>query len=110
MSTQQNMSADNSNDLLWNVAVTLNRQPLNLTGYTPTGYLKASDTTPDSSAEVFTIGSGLAWTNQAGGELTWTIPRADVNPPPSLWYRLDITDPTGAIATAVKGVLVINPV
>ena len=105
MSLQVNLSAVQANDLLLNVAVTYQGAPLDLAGYTPAAYLKASAATPDDDATVFAIGTGLTYTYETYGQFAWAIPRADVATAGTLWYRIDVEDGGGLIATALYGTL-----
>jgi hypothetical protein len=72
----------------------------NLTGYTAEAYLKASQDTPDASAVTFSVSVVSALL----GEISWTIPRADVSVAGEFWYRIDLTNTSsGLITTAVFG-------
>lgn len=104
MSVQQNLSAVADNDLLWNVGLKLNGEPLDLTPFTITVYLKPSQTSPDGEAVEFTIGDGLAYTAETFGQFTWDVPRADTGDAGTQWYRIDL-EAAGAIVTAMYGTL-----
>lgn len=56
MSVQWPLMAIQNNDNNYYLDVTFNGDPLNLTGYTPHVYVKASQTTPDGSAVIYNIG------------------------------------------------------
>jgi hypothetical protein len=95
------------NDLIFGVSLTAGGSPLSLAGLTLAVYLKASDFTPDALATVFTTSSGLVITSLTGGQFTWAIPRADglISGPGSLWYRVDLTDSSSHVETAMFGAL-----
>ena len=107
MSQRFDLSGIAGNDLAFNLALTSAGVPLNLSGLTLTAYLKVSAVTPDATATVFTVSSGLTVTDTAGGLVTWAIPHADVpatDGPGALWYRVDVTS-TGVTQTAMYGAL-----
>lgn len=110
MSLRQDLSGIAGNDLDFEFALTYNSIPLNLSGYTLEVYLKASATTPDALATVFTITSGLTVTDAAMAQFTWAIPRADtaIAAPGSLWYRVDVIDSSSQAATAMYGALALT--
>ena len=95
------------NDLVFAFGLTGGGSGLSLAGLTLTVSLKASQGTPDALAAVFTTGSGLVITSVADGQFTWTIPRAEtlVSAPGSLWYRVDVTDSSSHVETAMYGAL-----
>lgn len=99
------------NDLVFAFSLTAGGSALSLAGLTLAVYLKASAGTPDALATVFTTGSGLVVTSLTGGQFTWTVPRADgsIAAPGSLWYRVDLTDTSGHVETAMYGALALTP-
>ena len=102
MSIQQNLTAIQNNDLLFQVLITYGNGPLDLTGYTPPAGLKASATTPDGSGVTFGIGTGLTYTGEQYGRFSWTIPHADTATAGTSWYRIDI-DNGSTVTTALYG-------
>jgi hypothetical protein len=107
MSLRFDLSGIAGNDLEFEFSLTYAGIPLNLSGYTLTAYLKASATAPDALASVFTSGSGLTVTSAPDGQFTWAIPRADaaIAAPGALWYRVDVTDSSSDVVTAMYGAL-----
>jgi len=101
MSQQAPVSAVVNNDLKFNVAITYESAPLILEPYTLKVVLKTSASTPDSAGLTFEEGSGLTVTYPS--EFTWVIPRADNTTAGQLWYRVDIIDGSGDVATALYG-------
>lgn len=110
MSLQLPLTALTGNDCNWFLDVTLNGSPLNLTGYTPKVYVKASQQTPDGSATIYQVGTGLAWVNQALGKLKFTLPHTATTTAGTQWWRLDIVDTNGAVFTVFFGALTIKAV
>jgi len=111
MSVRFDLSGIAGNDLEFAFALMADGSPLSLAGLTLGVYLKASAVSPDAIAVVFTASSGLTITDSAGGLFTWAIPRADVPmiaAPGSLWYRVDLTDSSSRIETAMFGALVLT--
>lgn len=110
MSVQWPLSANQNNDNNYYLDVTFNGAPLPLTGYTVHAYIKASQTTPDGSATIYNIGSGLSWVNQALGKLKFTIPHTATTTAGVQWWRLDIVDGNGNVFTVFFGPLTIKAV
>ena len=113
MSVRFDLSGVAGNDLEFSFALTGDAagNPLNLAGLTLAAYLKAAAVSPDSTATVFTASSGLTVTSAASGQFTWAIPHADVPliaAPGSLWYRVDLTDSSSRVETAMYGALVLT--
>ena len=104
MSVQQNLTAVAGNDLRYHVAITLARENLNLTPYTPLAVLKAAATSPDGAGTTYGIGTGLTYTYEAFGKFDWVIPHTDTVPSGQMWYRIDIDDGS-AVVTAMYGTL-----
>lgn len=98
------------NDSNYNLNVTLNRSPLSLSGYTPKIYQKATAGTPDGSAIVYQVGSGITVVNSGLGQIRWTIPHANLATPGTQWWRLDITDGGGLVSTVFYGPLTVKSV
>jgi hypothetical protein len=98
-----------SNTAYFYLTITYNGEPLNLTGYTPKAYLKATRLTPDTDAEVFTTSSGLTVTSTAGGTITWVVPPAVLATPSTLWYRVDVIDSASEVFTCLYGNFVVQP-
>lgn len=92
-----------NNDLSFAFALTYDGEKLNLANYTIAVYLKASQTTPDSSATTFSPSPSIA----TAGEFTWAIPRADNTTAGVLWYRVDVINGSGDVATCAFGPLTI---
>jgi hypothetical protein len=99
-----------NNDNNYFLDVTLNGDPLNLTGYTPHAYLKASQTTSDGSATVYNIGAGLTWVNQLLGKLKFTIPHTATGTAGTMWWRLDIVDSNSNVFTVFFGPVTVKAV
>jgi hypothetical protein len=110
MSLYQPIVALVNNDTTYNLNVTLNGKPLPLTGYTPKAYQKATATTPDASAIVYQVGSGLTVVNSNLGQLRLVIPHANLTTPGSQWWRLDLIDTNGGVYTVFYGTLTIKSV
>lgn len=103
MSTRAAIGGIVNNDLAFSFDLTYQGEPLNLTGYTITVYLKASQATPDSDAATFTPGPSDA----PAGEFTWDIPHAGNTTAGTFWYRVDVTS-GGYVATCIYGPLTIQ--
>jgi len=110
MSVQIPLVALQNNDNTYYLDVTFNGKPLDLTGYTPHAYVKATQTTPDGSATTYNIGSGLTWLTQTLGLLKFTIPHTAVTTPGTAWWRLDIVDGSGNVSTVFFGPVTIKAV
>lgn len=110
MSLQVPLTALTGNDNAYYLDVTFNDEPLNLTGYTPHLYVKATQNTPDGSATVYNIGSGLTWVQQSLGKLKFVLPHTAVTIAGTQWWRLDIVDGSGIVTTAMFGPLTIKAV
>lgn len=111
MTVRNDLTGIAGRDLIFDIALTLDGSPLNLAGVTVTIYLKASQVTPDTLGVMFTLGSGFTITSAADGQLTWTIPAADVPltaAPGALWYRVDVAT-TGDPQPAMYGALNLTP-
>ena len=104
MTTRSDITAIQSNDELYHLALTYDGTPLNLNGYTVSAVIKASPGDPDSTGTAYTP----AVTDAAAGTADWTVPRADTTAPGLSWYRVDVTDGTGGVVTAVMGGLTIT--
>jgi len=108
MTQRQDLSGIAGHDLIFDLVLTADGNPLNLAGITVTIYLKASPVTPDAIGAVFTSGQGFTITSTAGGALTWTIPAGDmsISAPGALWYRVDVSasgaDPQPAMYGALN--------
>jgi len=110
MSLQIPITALVGNDNNYYLDVTFNGDPLNLTGYTPHAYQKATQATSDGSALVYDIGSGLTWVNMALGKLKLTIPRANVTAAGIQWWKLNIVDGSGNVSTVMYGPMTVKAV
>jgi hypothetical protein len=106
---QSDIQAIVNNDVYLYLTITYNGAPLNLTGYTLKAYLKATRTTPDSEATVFTTSSGLTVTDAATGSVTWDIPHADLPDATNLWYRFDVIDASSEVFTSLYGNFTVLP-
>lgn len=105
-----NLEAPQGNDTTWNLQVTNNGAPMNITGCVLTLIVKASNTTNDDAAlQTYQIGSGLVITNAVAGRLTFTQASTDPQSavPGTYWWRLDVTDLYGNLNTAMDGNLYI---
>ena len=120
MSLMVNLSALENNDTTFILQITYNNSPVNtpffgtqtpfnLTGYTPKLYVKATSSTPDGSATLYQVGSGLTVTSTPLGQITWVLPHTatQVQTPGTYWWRLDLVDGSGNIGTALYGNLYI---
>ena len=104
MSLQVDLESVANNDQLWSAKVSYNGQPLNLSLYTITAYIKATRTTSDGSATTYTVlNSALTITEPLAGMFTWAVPRANVAAAANLWYRIDVQDSSAHIYTVVFG-------
>lgn len=110
MSLYWPLAALQNNDAIFNITVTLNNQTLDLTSYTPKAYLKATQQTPDGSATLFQVGSGIAWSNQKLGRLTLTVPHASLTTAGTMWWHLDVIDGNSNVFTALYGPFTIKAV
>lgn len=110
MSLQVPLTAIQGNDNNYYLDVTFNGDPLNLTGYTPHAYVKATQQTSDGSATIYNIGAGLAWVSQATGKLKFTLPHTAVTTAGIQWWRLDIVDGSGNVSTVFFGPLTVKAV
>lgn len=103
MTAWHDLAVEQNNDVLFTLHVTLNGSPFSLTGYTPTIYLKATETTADGSATTFTTSNGLTVTNASLGYLTWAVPHSATATPGNQWWRLDVVDGSGNRTTLMMG-------
>ncbi len=103
MSIQIPLTGIVSNDLVYQLALTYQGEPLNLNDYTITVYLKASQTTPDGDATTFTP----ATVEALAGTCTWTVGHAGNATAGTFWYRVDAVNGSGDVATCIFGVLTI---
>lgn len=108
MSLYWPLSALQNNDANFYITVTLNNETLNLTNFVPKVYQKATQNTPDGSATVYQVGSGLTWITQTLGKLKLTLPHANLTTAGAQWWRLDLTDTSGNVFTALYGPLTIK--
>jgi hypothetical protein len=104
VSTRAALAGIVNNDLAFEFDLLYQGAPLNLTGYTITVYMKASQTTPDSDATTYSPSP----TNAAAGQFTWTLPHADNTTVGMFWYRVDVTNGSGDVATCIYGPLTIQ--
>lgn len=103
MSTWNDLSALVNNDPSYDFELIYNGAPFDYTNYTLKLYVKATRDTLDSTATVYTVGSGLAATNVKLGKVTWSPPHADLTTPGANWYHLDAIDGTGKDTTFFLG-------
>lgn len=92
-----------NNDAVFYPNVTLNGSALDLTGFTPTAYLKSAATVADDTGLSYTIDSGISVINPSLGQLEWDIPHADLATAAIMWWRLDLMDGSGNIFTSMYG-------
>lgn len=108
MSLRADISGVAGFDDQYQFSLTYHGIPLNVTGYTLTLYLKASQATLDALGTVYGEGTGLTVTSAADGQFTWDLPGADtagVSAPGALWYRVDVTATEGSPVPAMYGAL-----
>jgi heme/copper-type cytochrome/quinol oxidase subunit 1 len=73
-------------------------------------YQKATAQSPDSGAIVYQVGSGITIVSSLLGQLNLIIPRANVPTPGTQWWRLDLVDGSGGVATALYGPMTVKAV
>ena len=109
MASTHNVMVVQGNDVVFKFAVTQEQQnrtvPLPLDNMTVSLLLKATQSTPDASATVYTVGSGLSILNSELGQVQAVIPKDQFATAGSRWYRLDVTSVTGSTSTAVLGTI-----
>ena len=110
MSLQLPLTALTNNDNSYYLDVTFNGAPLNLTGYTPHLYVKASQTVADNTGTTYNIGSGLTWVTQTLGKLKFVLPRTAVTAAGTQWWHLDIVDGSGLVTTVFFGPLTVKAI
>jgi hypothetical protein len=107
----QNLAVEQNNDVLFTLNLTgANGAPFDLTGYTPTLYLKATETTADASAITFTTSTGLTVVSTKLGKVTWALPHADTATPSTQWWRIDVVDGSSNRSTLMVGNFTIQAV
>lgn len=84
--------------------------PQDCTGLTPAMIIKASQNNDDSRSSKLAIGTGLTWVTQTKGLLTAFLPHTLTATAGGLWWRLDLTDGSGDVTTAMYGPLTVIPV
>lgn len=107
MATAQNLVALQNNDSTFNLTLTQSNKPLNLTGLTINLYVKATETTPDASATVYTVGEGITVTTSLAGGISWVLPHTAATIAGQSWWRVDVTDIHGNNGTCIYGDLYI---
>lgn len=104
MASRLDLAGVINNDLSFTFPVTSGGKPLNLTGYTVTLVVKASQTATDGSGTTYTVGSGLTVLSTVAGRVQLAIPHTATAIAGVTWYRLDVTT-GGAVSTAFVGSL-----
>jgi hypothetical protein len=107
MATAQNLVALQNNDSTFALTLTQSGEPLNLTGLTIHLYVKATEATPDASATVYTVGSGITVTASLVGGISWVLPHTAATTAGQSWWRVDVTDVHGNVGTCIYGNLFI---
>jgi hypothetical protein len=107
MSAMQNLTAFVNNDTTFQMQVTQYGSPLNLTPYTLKLYVKATPQALDSTATVYTAGSGLTMIQVRGGLFNFVLPHANAAAAGTFWWRVDIVDTFLNTGTALYGYLYI---
>jgi hypothetical protein len=92
-----------NNDETYNFQITYGPAFLNLTGLTPTFYLKASRTALDNTA----YQAAPTVTAPALGQMTITVPRAQFPAAGTMWYRVDVTNVSSQVNTVIMGVVTV---
>jgi hypothetical protein len=112
MASQTAFSVKQGNDVLVDLDVLEDDEvtPQDLTGLTPQMLIKGYQDAPDTSATVITLSSGLTITSVPAGTLTALLPRALLAVAGSCWFRLDVTDLSGNLTTAICGSIIIQAV
>jgi hypothetical protein len=105
MSAMQNLNAFVNNDSAFSLKVTQSGYPLPLAPYTLKLYVKASQLALDSTATVYTIGSGLTYAEESAGIFTWDLPHSAATATGTFWWRVDLVDEYGNVGTALYGYL-----
>ena len=110
MTAWQNLAVEQGNDVLFTLNLTYNGAPFDVTNYTLTIYLKATEQTADGSAITFTTSSGLTIVNAKLGIVTWAVPHTDTATPGTQWWRLDAVDGSSNRTTVMVGNFTIQAV
>lgn len=112
MASQTAFSVPQGNDVLVDLSVLEDdeKTPQDLTGLTPQMLVKGYQDAPDSSATILGLSSGLVITSVPGGTVTAMLPRTLLALAGSCWFRLDVTDLSGNVTTAVYGQIIIQAV
>jgi hypothetical protein len=107
MATAQNLVALQGNDTTFILNLTQYNQPLNLASLTVKLYVKANEQALDSSATVYTVGSGLTVIQALAGEVSWKLPHAAATSATTQWWRADVIDASLNVSTCLYGNLYI---
>jgi hypothetical protein len=107
MATAQNLVALQNNDSSFTLNLTQSGEPLNLNGLTIQLYVKATETTPDSSATTYTVGSGVTVITSQAGIISWVLPHTAATTAGQKWWRVDVTDVNENVGTCIYGNLYI---
>lgn len=110
MTQWQNLSVDQNNDTTFTISLTLGGSPFDLTNYTPTLYLKATESSDDGTATTFTVGAGLTIVSAPRGQLTWKLPHANTTTPGTQWWRIDAVDNSLNRTTFIGGNITVQAV
>jgi hypothetical protein len=101
----ESLSIDAGHDAQLLLTVLYAGQVLNLSGYTPTVYVKTGPAALDSSALLYRTGTGLTVTDSTNGRITWAISHTDPLTPGSWYWRLDVADGGGHLWAVMGGSL-----
>ena len=93
-----------NNDLTFTFSLTYNNRPLDLTAYTVSVVVKASQTALDNTGTTYTVGSGLTMISAVSGRFSLNIPRSSTTTAGNQWYRVDVSNGS-AVSTAMCGLL-----
>lgn len=104
MTVRQDIAGVVNNDLQFTFSLIYNDLPLNLTGYTVSVVVKASQTASDGTGTTYTVGSGLTVLSALAGRVQLSIGHTSTGTAGTQWYRVDVSN-GGAVNTCMCGTL-----
>lgn len=104
MSTWQDLSVVQNNDITFSFSLTLDGAYFPLAGYTVDVVVKASQSATDGSGTTFTP----TVTNAALGKVSWSLLHQYTATPGTEWYRLDAIDASNNRTTFFMGNLTVQ--
>lgn len=108
MSVWQDLSVIENNDVLFTLDLTLDGSPLDITTYTPSIVLKATETSDDNTGTTFTTSNGLTVVSARLGKMTWALPHANTGTAGKQWWRCDVVDTSSNRTTMMMGNLLVT--